>query len=276
MALLLYYKIFINSLKSKGFKLNPDDTCVANKQMKGKQKLSTQSSNESELVGGDGIMPIVVWSQNILVVGYGVAQNILLQDNMSTMLMEYLRGNHNRPLLLGAEQNGKTSNGKQMRRINIQYSFLRDWLSMTDISIDWCPTKKMVADFMTKPQEGSQFRELRDYIMGKVRCMRCIKPKAGVVSLLGQKKASKKLVKESKVNGKWHIHSDWQQVSGQGYGTGVLIPLCHRRVLGFKLCRRYRTVDGRTVDRLHLEVFFVEDTGSGYFPSHEFSRFFTP
>ncbi len=44
---------------------------------------------------------------------------------------------------------------------------------MKEISIDWCPTKKMVADFMTKPQEGSQFRELRDYIMGKVRCMRC-------------------------------------------------------------------------------------------------------
>jgi hypothetical protein len=34
----------------------------------------------------------------------------------------------------------------------------------------------------------------------------------------------------------------------------VLIPLCHRSVLGFILCRRYRTVDGRTVDRLHLEV----------------------
>jgi hypothetical protein len=69
-----------------------DDTCVANKQMKGKQKLSTQSSNESEHVGGDGIMPIVVWGQNILMAGYGVAQNILLQDNRnrSTMLMEYL------------------------------------------------------------------------------------------------------------------------------------------------------------------------------------------
>ena len=71
---------------------------------------------------------------------------------------------------------------------------------------------------------------------------------------LGQKKASKKLVKESKVNGKQRIHSDRQQVSGQGYGTGVLIPMCHRSVLGFLLCRLYRTVDARTLDRLHLEV----------------------
>jgi hypothetical protein len=72
---------------------------------------------------------------------------------------------------------------------------------MKEISIDWCPTKEMVADFMTKPLQGSLFKKLRDYIMGRVRC---IKPKTDVVSL-GQKKASKKLVKKSEVNGKRHI-----------------------------------------------------------------------
>jgi hypothetical protein len=50
-------------------------------------------------------------------------------------------------------------------------------------------------------QEESLVRELRDYIMGTVKC---IKPKTDVVSL-GQKKASKKLVKRSKVNGKRRI-----------------------------------------------------------------------
>jgi hypothetical protein len=45
------------------------------------------------------------------------------------------------------------------------------------------------------------FKKLRDYIMGRVRC---IEPKTGVVSL-GWKKASKKLVKKSKVNGKRRI-----------------------------------------------------------------------
>ena len=29
--------------------------------------------------------------------------------------------------------------------------------------------KDMVADFMTKPLQGSHFKRLRDYIMGKVR-----------------------------------------------------------------------------------------------------------
>jgi hypothetical protein len=36
-ALLLYYKKFVKSLKSNGFKLNPYDHCVANKQVKGEQ-----------------------------------------------------------------------------------------------------------------------------------------------------------------------------------------------------------------------------------------------
>jgi hypothetical protein len=36
-ALLLYYKKFVKSLKSKGFKLNPYDPCVVNKQVKGEQ-----------------------------------------------------------------------------------------------------------------------------------------------------------------------------------------------------------------------------------------------
>jgi hypothetical protein len=36
-ALLLYYKKFVKNLKSKGFKLNPYDPCVANKQVNGEQ-----------------------------------------------------------------------------------------------------------------------------------------------------------------------------------------------------------------------------------------------
>jgi hypothetical protein len=36
-ALLLYYKKFVKSLKSKGLKLNPYDPCVANMQVKGEQ-----------------------------------------------------------------------------------------------------------------------------------------------------------------------------------------------------------------------------------------------
>jgi hypothetical protein len=37
---------------------------------------------------------------------------------------------------------------------------------MKEIEIKWCLTKKMVADFMTKPLQGSHFRRLGDLIMG--------------------------------------------------------------------------------------------------------------
>jgi hypothetical protein len=99
------------------------------------------------------------------------------------------------------EQNEKALSGKCMRHINIRYFFITDWVNMKEFNIDWCPTKKMVADFMTKPLQGSQFRELRDYIMGRVRF---IKPKADVIRL-GRKKPSKKLVKKSNLNGKCRI-----------------------------------------------------------------------
>jgi hypothetical protein len=39
---------------------------------------------------------------------------------------------------------------------------------MKELTIKWCPTKQMVPDFMMKPIQGSYFRHLRDYIMGRV------------------------------------------------------------------------------------------------------------
>jgi hypothetical protein len=52
-----------------------------------KQKLNTQSSTESELVAVNNMMPIVLWTWYFLMAqGYGVTENLLLQDNKSSML----------------------------------------------------------------------------------------------------------------------------------------------------------------------------------------------
>ncbi len=122
-----------------------------------KQKLNTRSSTESELVGVDDMMPIICWTRYFLLSqGYGIIENLLLQDNRSSILLE---------------RNGRASSGKRTRHINIRYYFISDRVNMKEISIDWCPTKKMVSDYMSKPLQGSLFRELRDYIMGRVRCL---------------------------------------------------------------------------------------------------------
>jgi hypothetical protein len=50
-----------------------------------KQKLNTKSSTESELVGVDDMMPIILWTHYFLLSqGYGVLENLLLQDNKSS------------------------------------------------------------------------------------------------------------------------------------------------------------------------------------------------
>jgi hypothetical protein len=151
-----------------------------------KQKLNTKSLTESELVGIDDMMPIMLWTCYFLLSqGYGIIENLLLQDNKSSILLE---------------QNGKALSGKHTRHIIIQYFFITDQVNRKEISIGWCPTKKMVADFMTKPLQGSHFRNLRDYIMGRVRST---KPKHDVISV--GKKTNKAVTKKSKVNGKSRI-----------------------------------------------------------------------
>ncbi len=65
---------------------------------------------------------------------------------------------------------------------------------MKELTIEWCPTKQMSADFMTKPIQGSHFRHIRDYILGRV-CSS--KPKMKAVSI--DKKINNK---KKKVNSK--------------------------------------------------------------------------
>jgi hypothetical protein len=143
-----------------------------------KQKLNTRSSTESELVGVDDMMPIIIWTRYFLLSqGYGIIKNLFLQDNRRTILLE---------------QNGRASSSKRTRNINIWYFFIADWVNMTVISLHWRPTKEMVADFWTKSLQGSHFRKLRDYIMGRVRC---VKPKADAASI--GKVAKKKVAKVS-------------------------------------------------------------------------------
>jgi hypothetical protein len=73
---------------------------------------------------------------------------------------------------------------------------------MKEITIDWFPTKQMVSDFMTKPIQGRQFRNLRDYIMERVSCT---KPNNNVIKVVKQdgRTTYKKLIKKtSKITGR--------------------------------------------------------------------------
>ena len=122
--------------------------------MSTKQKLNTRSSTEAELVGVDDCMPAICWTRYFVQAqGWDVQENILYQDNKSAILLE---------------KNGKASSSKRTKHINIRYYFVTDRVGQKELTIEWCPTGDMVADFMTKPTQGATFRKFRDQIMGVV------------------------------------------------------------------------------------------------------------
>ena len=106
-----------------------------------KQKLNTKSSTESKLVGINDMMPMVLRVRYFLTAqGCHVKDNVLYQDNMSTMKLA---------------NNGKMSSGRRTRHLNIRYFFVADRISKGEMRIEHCPTEKMLADFYTKPLQVS-------------------------------------------------------------------------------------------------------------------------
>jgi hypothetical protein len=119
-----------------------------------KQKLNTRSSTESELVSVDDCMPAICWTRYFMEAqGYQVIENIVYQDNQSAILLE---------------RNGKASSSKRTKHINIRYFFVTDRIKQKELTVEWCPTGDMIADFMTKPTQGALFKKFRDQIMGVI------------------------------------------------------------------------------------------------------------
>jgi hypothetical protein len=66
------------------------------------------------------------------------------------------------------EKNGKASSSKRTKHINIRFYFITHRVKQGKVSVIWCPTGDMIADYMTKPTQGALFRKFRDQIMGVV------------------------------------------------------------------------------------------------------------
>ena len=118
-----------------------------------KQKLNSRSSTEAELIGVDDAMAMILWSKLFMEAqGYAIEENIIYQDNKSSILLE---------------KNGRRSAGKRSRAINIRYFFVTDNVEKGNVTIEYCPTDQMIADFMTKPLQGEKFRMFRSAILGE-------------------------------------------------------------------------------------------------------------
>ena len=119
-----------------------------------KQKLNTKSSTKAELVGLSEYLPYNIWTQMFMEEqGYSLRTNVIYQDNQSAIRMG---------------RNGRNSCTGNSRHINVRYFFVKDRVDKEECSIEYCPTKHMLADFFTKPLQGNLFRVMRDVILGRV------------------------------------------------------------------------------------------------------------
>ena len=78
-------------------------------------------------------------------------EKLLFQDNESTIRMEV---------------NGRNSCTGNSRHVDIRFFFVHDRVKSGKINVVYCPTDKMVADFFTKPLQGSLFKKFRASVMG--------------------------------------------------------------------------------------------------------------
>ena len=81
---------------------------------------------------------------------YNITANVIFQDNQITMLLA---------------NNGRQSSGKKTRHIDIRYFFITDNVKRGKASIAYCPTENMLADFFTKPFQGSLFWKFKSLII---------------------------------------------------------------------------------------------------------------
>ena len=99
----------------------------------------------------DDAMGQVLWTRHFLATqGHHVPTTTIYQDNKSTILLA---------------ENGKSSSSKRTQHINIRYFFVADKIKNSKVKVAFCPTTNMLADFFTKPLQGSTFKRMHSIIL---------------------------------------------------------------------------------------------------------------
>merc|ERR1712155_136206 len=97
-------------------------------------------------------MSKVLWTKLFLKCqGIEVSNNVIEQDNESAIKLE---------------KNGRWSAGKRSKALNVRYFFISDQIEQGNVMVEYQSTGEMLADFLTKPLQGSAFQKFRSRLMG--------------------------------------------------------------------------------------------------------------
>ena len=64
------------------------------------------------------------------------------------------------------ENNGIYSAGKGSKHIHVRYYLITDRDKKKEFKVMYCSTEEMMADFFTKPLQGTQFVKFRGAVLG--------------------------------------------------------------------------------------------------------------
>ena len=115
------------------------------------QKMNTRSSTETEHVGTSEYLPKPIFFELFMNAQGYKPKMTLAKDNESEIRML---------------KNGKASCTSNSKHVAIKFFWSTDRVKNHDVSVEYCPTEKMLADYMSKPLQGIIFKTFRSVIMG--------------------------------------------------------------------------------------------------------------
>ena len=128
-----------------------------------KQKVNSISFTVAEVIGVYDAMNFAMWVKlfikqqvvnlpvELIIKKLGAKPSVLQQDNTSSICFE---------------ANGKRSGMKRTRHIIIRYFYVTNKVKSGDVIIVYHPTGKLVGDYLTKPLNGTPFKNHHNMIMG--------------------------------------------------------------------------------------------------------------
>ena len=102
-----------------------------------KQKVNARSSTKAELIEIDDKSTKVIWTKKFIEEqGFQIKLNLIYQDNQSTIKLAI---------------NGEERSGKCTRLFDNKYFYITDLIKRNEVSIKFCQSDDMIADYLTKP-----------------------------------------------------------------------------------------------------------------------------